>query len=375
MLTSVHPPLDARIFEREARAAAEVGLRVTIIAPGAPRGPREGVEFRSLPAGVGRWRRPLRWPLVLWQAVRLRADIYHLHDPELLPWGLLLAAITRRPVIYDAHEFFPETITTKLWIPSPLRRPAAAIAGLIERWCAAHVAAVIAVTDELATRFRSAQPRTVVVQNFPPRRGLLTGPVEDRQPDVIYAGLMNNERGLRILLRTAQVLHAARPASWLIVVGPVEWQGLPDERALKAEDWERAGVRFLPPVPPSEVVGHLARASVGWLPMDGSVPGKRLAWPVKLGEYAAAGLPIVASDLPIQARVIRAAGNGVIVPEYTGEAHAAAIIALLDDPARARILGEAGRRYAQDHLSWATQASRLLGLYEGLAGTPFDGPS
>jgi len=64
-----------------------------------------------------------------WRAFRLalsqRADIYHFHDPELLPVGVLLKLFTRAKGIYDSHEVVSQPILTKHWIPAPLRRPLA----------------------------------------------------------------------------------------------------------------------------------------------------------------------------------------------------------------------------------------------------------
>ena len=76
----------------------------------------------------------------------------------------------------------------------------------------------------------------------------------------------------------------------------------------------------------------------------------------------AAGLPVVASDLPVQARVIRETGCGVVVEAFLPEAHAEAIVALLDDPDRARELGEDGRCAVAERYGWENQSERLLAL-------------
>ena len=120
ILTSVHPPLDMRVFDRQARSMAAAGWDVLLIAPGAPAGTKDGVRFASLPTFGGRLGRPLRWPVLLWKALHARPDIYHFHDPELLPLGVVLRWLSRRPVVYDSHEFLVEDIRGKHWIPRPM---------------------------------------------------------------------------------------------------------------------------------------------------------------------------------------------------------------------------------------------------------------
>lgn len=373
VLTSVHPPLDTRIFYRQARSLHALGYDILLIAPGAPSAPVDGIRFKSLPTVGGRAGRPLRWPLLLWNAWRSKADLYHFHDPELLPWGLVLKWLTRRPVIYDSHEYLRESILARHWIPSPLRGVASALAARVETFVAARLDAVVCVTDEMAGRFRPFQPRVITVKNLPPSPSL-PDPPPARAPVVIYAGLMNVERGLDILYDTAALVHARWPGAEFHILGAVEWHGMPAEAAKRPlADWESVGVRFLGSIPQPEVAAKLAAASVGWLPRDPRVPNNLLAWPNKLVEYMIVGLPVVASDLPTQAAVVTEAACGLVVEARSPQAHADAICALLDDPPRARELGEAGRLAATERYTWEAEAARLAELYRALLA-PGRGP-
>lgn len=366
VLTSVHPPGDTRVFYREARSAAAAGHDVHLVAPGAAEATVDGVHCHRLPRFGGRAGRPLRWPVLFWKAWRLRADVYHIHDPELLPWAVAFRRARRRPVIYDCHEYVPEDILSKHWVPRPARRPLAWVAARVERLSARWLDAVIAVTADMAGRFRPVQPETVLVRNLP-EVGPLPVPAPAREPVVIHSGLMNAERGLGILLETARLVRERHPECRFVVLGPVEWFGVPAPlRQMAGEEWAAAGVEFAGAVPYPEVEGHLLRASVGWLPRDPAVRNNLLAWPNKLAEYMAAALPVVASDLPTQARVVREEECGVVVEAMSPAAHANAICRLLGDPAAARRLGENGRRAAEQRYNWAAEAVTLLDLYERL---------
>lgn len=346
---------------------AAAGFDVHLIGPGAPNGETvEGVRFSSLPTFGGRAGRPLRWPILFARALRDKADVYHFHDPELLPWGVLLRLVTRKPVVYDSHEYLREDILGKHWIPARLRKPVAVIADKIEKWSARRLSAVIAVTDEMAGRFKPYQRNTITVKNLPPAP-TLEGDSE-RKPILIYAGLMNVERGLDILFDTARLVHDARPDAEFHILGALEWYGLPEETVNRSQaDWESVGVRFLGSIPQPEVAGRLAAASVGWLPRNPHVQNNLLAWPNKLVEYMVVALPVVASDLPLQAGVVRDANCGRVVEALSPAAHAAAIIDLLNDPAEARRLGENGKQAALSLYTWEAECQKLQSLYRSLS--------
>jgi glycosyltransferase involved in cell wall biosynthesis len=179
---------------------------------------------------------------------------------------------------------------------------------------------------------------------------------------------MNVERGLSILFETARLVHERHPECEFRILGTVEWWGLPASEAARSKlEWDRAGVQFLGTVPQPEVARHLAQASVGWLPRDPGVENNLLAWPNKLVEYMVVGLPVVASDLPLQAEVVREAKCGLVVEGLSATAHAEAICRLLEDRGLARELGESGRAVARSHYTWEAEASKLQTVYMRLA--------
>ncbi|MES2350025.1 MAG: glycosyltransferase [Pseudomonadota bacterium] len=108
--SSVHRGLDIRIYRKEcvslARAGHEVHLVIDATAAEVAEAAAAGVTLHRLAAanGGGRVRRML---LQAWRTYRiakeLDAQIYHIHDPELIPYGVLLARQGKQ-VILDLHE-------------------------------------------------------------------------------------------------------------------------------------------------------------------------------------------------------------------------------------------------------------------------------
>ena len=160
MLSSVHPPFDTRIFQKEARSLAAAGYDVTLVVPHERDEVVDGVRIVALPPAGSRLRRMLAAPSrVLRAALALRADVYHFHDPELIPVGLALKLLGKR-VIYDIHEDVPKSILGKTyfrrgWCDRSPPRPGSSSRAPPARsisWCSR---ATISKTPSGVTRTRS----------------------------------------------------------------------------------------------------------------------------------------------------------------------------------------------------------------------------
>ena len=335
-LTSVHRPRDVRIFHKEARAGAGAGAGAWVGAPSTPI-PRE----RRLAAG---WR--------LARAARARdADLYHVHDPELLPAALWLARTSGSPVVYDVHEYLGQTTRTKRWIPGPLRRPLARVVERAERRAARRLDGVVTANEDLAARFAADGARAVSVTNSPWSDAFpAPAPVPDA-PVVLYVGGLGPLRGLEVM--RAAFPRVGVPGARLVLAGPGDPGDLPP------------GAEAIGVVDHSAVPGLLAAARVAWIPLQRHGNYDR-AVPTKLVEAMAAGRPVVASDLGRMGAMVRAAGCGVVVPPADVDAHAEALRRLLSDPDEAARMGAAGRAAFVEGLGFESQAKGLTELYAEL---------
>jgi glycosyltransferase involved in cell wall biosynthesis len=114
-----------------------------------------------------------------------------------------------------------------------------------------------------------------------------------------------------------------------------------------------------------QIAALLGRIKVGVIPLH-PIANYLDAYPVKLFEYMAAGLPVIATDVPRWRALLEEHDCGVCVPHGSPRRLAAAIGELLDDDERAREMGARGRRAVEAGYSWASQADALLDLYAEL---------
>jgi glycosyltransferase involved in cell wall biosynthesis len=96
-----------------------------------------------------------------------------------------------------------------------------------------------------------------------------------------------------------------------------------------------------------------------------AMPSSHESFGLAVAEAWSVGTPVVTSDIPVLRALVEAAGGGLAVARDPVSI-AGAIEAIAGDPARARALGEAGRRYWRKELSPESAARRTLAAYEEL---------
>lgn len=360
--SSVHPADDVRIFHKQCRSLVEAGHEVFFVVPTAADSCRHGVHVRAVAAAGGS--RLLRMLLTAFRTFRaaraVRARIYHFHDPELLPWAMLLK-LTGARVIYDAHEDVPRDIITKAWIPGWLRRPLAWCFEFAENFMARRMDCVVAATPHIRDRFLAAGCRSLDINNYPiPGELRLGDEIGDfsaaSRPDVCYAGVIIPGRG------SAEMVQAAGCAGvTLQLLGRLS----PDERTrLEAlPGWANVQAKGL--LPRDQVSTVYARSFAG-LVLFHDEPNHTHAQPNKLFEYMSAGIPLIASHFPLWREVVEQTGAGICVDPMDIEAIADAIRRLDADRELAAAMGERGRQAVRDIYNWHGEQSRLLVLYEQL---------
>ncbi|MFZ6991381.1 glycosyltransferase [Curtobacterium sp. RRHDQ66] len=358
-VSSAHPWVDNRVHLREAASAARAGFRVRLIAvESALDAPPTPVEVVRLPRRPRVRRMALSTTQALVLALRSRAGVVHLHDPELI-WTIPLLRLAGRRVVYDAHEDLPDQVWGKDYLSFRQRAVFASLSHVMLR-VAATADRVVTATRWTGRRFPAS--RTIAVHNFPLARPADDGQVglEARPTTVAHVGVLSRARGIDVVAEA--VADASFPSGWRVeAVGSID--AATDTAALRAAAasgrLQHDGV-----VGPAAARDLLLRARIGLVPFR-RTPVTDQIFPTKLFEYLTAGLAVVATDIPLLRHLLDGFDCATFVPADDPGAVARAVRAYAEDPALLARRGAEARRAAQ-HFTWGPEAARLVAMYDEL---------
>jgi glycosyltransferase involved in cell wall biosynthesis len=288
-------------------------------------------------------------------ARRARPELVHANDWNTAWTGLLIKCLCRSRVVYDSHELWADRNGRWEWRPWLL-----ACEALFVRAADEVLTSSPGYADVLAARYRIARP--TVVRNIPegPATAQDSRVVPQSRPVdplVVYVGGLMPGRGLEQMIDALPLIPEAR----LRAVGPgaLHYRASLLARAQATGVLDRVELRQ--PVAPAEVGGALAEAAAGLCLIQPICRSYELSLPNKLFEYAAAGVPVLASDLPVIGALVRQEGIGVLAPPEDPRAIAASLERLLE-PDVWRLAAERTRAFAETH-SWDREAGTLAGVY------------
>jgi glycosyltransferase involved in cell wall biosynthesis len=365
MLSSVHDALDHRIFHKECRSLVRAGYNVSVIAQHSRVEVVEGVRIVPLARPAGRISRIIRtgWQIYR-KALAEKADLYHFHDPELIGVGILLRCHGKK-VIYDVHEDVPQDLLHKFYLPKWMRRPISCLAGSMELLTARLLSAIVVVTPAIAKRFEGHSNDVVLVRNFPvPEEFPAYSPIawEQRDPAVIFLGSMSRNRGLYEVVKAIELLPNHLNVK-LRLLGRFSMPELSAELA-NQPGWTRVeNLGFMQDR--KSVSANLNKVRAGLVTIH-PIPQLMVSYPVKMFEYMASGIPIIASDFPLWRQFIDESRCGLLVNPLEPREIANAIDYIFTHPREAEEMGTNGRRTMETRFNWTQEELALLRLYNKL---------
>ncbi|MFZ5919278.1 MAG: glycosyltransferase family 4 protein [Chloroflexota bacterium] len=377
LITRTHQVLSARPHRRLACGWLRAGYRASVICRVAHDHPPlnetiDGVQYIGIPYPSVPRRDVRRTLQIFRQAWRRKADIYVGMELRTLIMALLLKRLRGAQAIYDCHEYRPERYLGL--VPSARRQQVRTAVWRLERFLASRCDAVWTVNEHLAERFRPHCHNLAVLPNYPlfdSFRQIPPPPHEWRarcagRKVLIYAGGMSAERGISACLQVVAHLRAQTPEVLMLFIGQLGSDYARQVTRLVDELSLRDSVAFLGWLPADEVPPYLTLGDLGLFLVQ--PVNERFDWgePIKFFEYAAAGLPVVLSDLPAKRRLVQEVGNGILVDPLDYAATARAIADLLRDDARRAEMARRGREAFLSHLNWQAVEPQMLASLRAL---------
>ena len=360
-LTSAHSRYDTRIFLKECTSLATHGYSTSlIVADGKGDEQKNNVAIYDVGASKGRLDRMRNAPSrVFEKAVELDADIYHLHDPELIPIGLKLKKRGKK-VIFDAHEDLPSQILSKHYINILIRKPLSILVRMLESQACSRLDAVVAATPFIRDKFIKINKNTVDINNYPKLQEFNNLPTDNKQEgQVCYIGGIADVRGI---VEIVQAMELTNNKSSLKVAGSFIDKSLePKVKAMTG--WEKTV--YLGFVGREAIKETLSESIAGLVTLHPTLSYID-SLPVKMFEYMSAGIPVIASDFPLWRSIIDAAQCGICVDPLEPQEIADAIDYLVDNPDIAINMGENGRIAVMEKYNWAIEEKKLFKLYGDL---------
>lgn len=302
-------------------------------------------------------------------AVAPPAGVYHGMAYMGVPIALALARRHGGAVVYDARDIYVDAANLAR-LPRPIRW----LVGRAERRWARSADRVITVNQPYARvmsrrwgvefplivmncskRYAASDPR--------PRRFHAALGLDQEVQIVLYQGGFSPDRGIEELISAIALV----PSAVLVLLGYGVLR--PKLEALAADPATGGRVHVLPAVPPAELLDWVSAADVVAMPIQPTTLNHQLTTPNKLFEAMAAGVPVVASDLPGMAPIVTETGCGLLCDPTDPASIAKALRSILDGTESER---DGWRRRAMDSAqstyNWEGQFQLLLAEYGRLTG-------
>jgi glycosyltransferase involved in cell wall biosynthesis len=345
---------------RESKSAIDANYKVVIVSPGESFIDSNGIIFVGVPIAKSRLQRVTRTnKQIISESLKTNADIYQIHDPELLRFSFLLKRKGAR-VIFDSHEFYDIQILTKPYIPKRLRKLIRNLYLIYETFILRRIDYTIGVcTIDGINHFEHRNINNILVENFPYIESKTVNTIAEKKQQIIYAGLLSENRGTKNLIKAAYKANIR-----LVLCG--SWQSEEYEKTISNME-EFNIVEYLGVIPKSELEIIYAESLIGMstLLFEGQYHTVDTL-PTKVFEYMQAGLPVIVSKTNYFVESNRELPFGIAIDPYNIQEITEAIIKLIHNEPLREELGNNGRLLAHKKYNWLEEVKKLLKVYEEL---------
>ena len=360
-ISTVHSENDNRIFYKQCRSISKAGYDVSLIISSDRRKTVDGVNIVPLAKGNGRIDRLLHNRNEAYKkALEVDADLYHFHDPELIPIGSKLVKRGKK-VIYDVHEDVPKQILSKSYLgPNWFRSLISIIFNKYEKSRCKNFSAVVAILDELKDEFEKCNKNVISVKNYAIKDMIdKSSPIEEKSNRdefiIIYIGAITKIRGIKEMIRSTEVFNG-KVKLWLIG----SWESEELRKECEILDGYK-NTKYFGQMEARDLYKYVKAADVGMSVLH-PTPNYKQSIPTKVIEYMACEIPIILSDFQYWTELFGDVGTYVDPLDINRISRA--IEDFINNRDEAKHIGHKNRERFMKHFCWDTEEEKLLELYE-----------
>ncbi len=363
-ITSVHSRYDTRIFMKECSSLAKLDkYQITLlVADGKSNEIKNNVSIVSVKKENSRFLRILiTSKLIYKKSLELDSEIYHIHDPELIPIGLKLEK-KGKIIVFDVHENIVEQIKSKEYL-SPFLR--SVMSSLYKFWDKKVIDKfnIVLAENSYNDVYDKHKKNCITILNMPQIEILSKYIIEKRDVlcnEILYVGGVTKFRGMVELTQAVNILDSNKMKVKLNLIGPKfsdyifpdfkngsiikEYGFLPLSEAYKISLKCKIGVSILHPI-----------------------SNYMKSYSTKIFEYMSIGLPVVTSNFELYKRIIDTYKCGICVDPLNPQEIADAINYIISNPCEAEKMGRNGIEAVKEMYNWQIEEKKLFKLYQDLS--------
>lgn len=365
-ITSAHPPFDGRIFHKQCVSLVKAGYHVSLVTTHDKKEIVDGVHIVPLPKSKGRaYRFFVKTFQAFFKGLKTKSSIYHLHDPELMPFGICLKLCGKK-VIFDMHELVYHQIGDKDYIGNKFfRKFFAGAYRVVERIAMRLFDRIVLAEDGYWDYFKKNYPKRVnklvFVRNYP-IIGLIDRMLAKEESKsnqkftLVYAGSLTKIRGIK------EICDAVRMSKYdvrLILLGIWSEPAFMEQCGIDGNK-----ITYLGVFPLEKVYGVLNQADLG-VSLLHPLENHMTCLPVKTFEYMACGIPMIMSDFPVWKSAFE--GVALFADPLSVKNIAEVIDSAYENRDLLKQMGTAGYERVRREFSWENESKALVDMYQSLS--------
>lgn len=358
IVTTIHSPYDARIYERNILPLSKL-FSIVVIAPWKPRyTENSNITWVETKMPKSRFKRIWHGWQTFLKTRNSVCSVVHFHDIDFIFWAFLIKTFSRKKVIYDCHENYPEEVLHgKPWIPIIFRRLLSIFVNLIETTLIRFFDCCIVVVPYQVEKFSQFNKNVVLIRNVSVYPGVKN---QLKETNIIYIGSISENYGGESILSLARFMNLVESKLRIILFD--KFDDSYKKKFITLVQEESLPIDLLPRFNRHELHEIMKKGIVG-LSFSKNTISNNLGYPTKLFEYMSFGIPVVASDTLRHQQILNISKSGVLVDDENPQEVYSSILNLIEDTYRREELIKNGYEALENEFNWVHEEKKLFSAY------------